>query len=76
MGNAIENIVQIDKDYIVQIGLNHEWCGALVQVTNVNECGVRGYINIPNKGLLFVNLKHDEYYVIGKAALICKEVEE
>ena len=76
MGNAIGNLAQIDKDYVVQIGLNHDWVGALVQVTNFDESGIRGYITIPSKGLLFVNLKHDEYYIVGKATLVCKEVEE
>ena len=61
--------VKVKVHDIVQVNEHHDWCGALIYVTEVQTLGIKGFLYIPGKGNSYVRLTEREYDVIGEAAL-------
>lgn len=67
------------KNDVIQINEkcgNKSWMGCLMIVDEVKSWGVQAYLHIPMQGDAYLRLKHEEYDVIGKAALVAKEDDE
>ena len=60
----------IEVDDVVQILPPNKWAGCFLTVTEVKSWGVQGYIKIPEKGLAYYRLEHEEYIFIGQAYLV------
>lgn len=58
---------------IVQLSLDHKWAGALVCVEQVRSWGIQGFIYVPTEGKAYIRVNHDEYYIIGEAAILIGE---
>ena len=56
---------------VVQIMPPNSWDGCFMVVTESKDWGVQGYVQIPESdGLAYYRAGHDEYVIIGSAALI------
>jgi len=68
-------MAKVKKNDVIQINekcANTGWIGCLMIVDEVKSWGVQAYLRIPMQGDAYLRLKHDEYDVIGKAALVAK----
>lgn len=63
-----ENIIE---DSVVQINENGQegWVGCLVQVSDVRNWGVQGWVQVPEEGLAYIRLKWEEIDYIGQAVM-------
>ena len=69
----------VKKNDVIQINERFKetgWIGCLMIVDEVKSWGVQAYLHVPMQGDAYLRLKHEEYDVIGKAALVAKEDEE
>ncbi|MBQ6123712.1 MAG: hypothetical protein IJI59_18510 [Clostridia bacterium] len=69
----------VKKNDVIQINEKFKgtgWIGCLMIVDEVKSWGVQAYLHVPMQGDAYLRLKHEEYDVIGKAALVAKEDEE
>ena len=57
---------------IVQVGLDHEWVGCLVVVTEVKTWGIQGYVQVPMQGAAYVRLKNEDFEKVGEAVYTLK----
>lgn len=64
------------KNDVIQINekcANTGWIGCLMIVDEVKSWGVQAYTHIPMQGDAYLRIKHEEYDVIGMAAMVAKE---
>ena len=69
----------VKKNDVIQINEKFKgtgWIGCLMIVDEVKSWGVQAYLHVPMQGDAYLRLKHEDYDVIGKAALVAKEDEE
>ena len=64
----------VKKNSVIQITENGKegWIGCLVQVTEVKDWGIQGFVNIPTQGEAYIRLKWDEIKYIGEAVMVYK----
>lgn len=70
---------KVKKNDVIQINencLSKDWIGCLMIVDEVKGWGVQAYLHVPMQGNAYLRIHHGEYDVIGKAAMVVKEVEE
>ena len=63
------------KNDVIQINEkcgNKSWIGCLMIVDEVKSWGVQAYTHIPMRGDAYLRIKHEEYDVIGMAAMVAK----
>lgn len=73
MNNTVKvnSVVQINERYN-----NEVWIGCLLQVTDVHDWGVMGYVKIPMQGLAYLRVQWKDVDYIGQAVMIHTENEE
>ena len=67
---------KVKKNDVIQINEKFEstgWIGCLMIVDEVKSWGVQAYLHVPMQGDAYLRIKHVEYDVIGKAAMVAKE---
>ena len=70
---------KVKKNDVIQINEKFKgtgWIGCLMIVDEVKSWGVRAYLHVPMQGDAYLRIKHGEYDVIGKAAMVAKEGAE
>lgn len=65
--------MKINKNDVVQIIPEHKWGGCFVQVTEIKEWGIQGFVQIPMEGQAFIRLNKEEFEKIGEAIFIPNE---
>ena len=66
----------VKKNDVIQINEKFKgtgWIGCLMIVDEVKSWGVQAYLHVPMQGDAYLRIKHEEYDVIGVAALVAKE---
>ena len=66
---------QVKKNDVIQINErcgNRGWIGCLMIVDEVRSWGIQAYLHVPMQGDAHLRIKHGEYDVIGKAAMVAK----
>lgn len=68
---------RIIENAIVQVNEKGQegWIGCLVQVSEIKEWGVQGWVQIPASGQAYIRLKWDEVDYIGQAVMITVKEE-
>lgn len=65
----------VKKNDVIQINEKFKgtgWIGCLMIVDEVKSWGVQAYLHVPMQGDAYLRIKHGEYDVIGKAAMVAK----
>jgi hypothetical protein len=62
----------IEVNDIVQINENGKegWVGCLVQVDEVKNFGIQGFVRMPLQGDAYIRLNFDQFEKVGKAILM------
>ncbi|MBC8147426.1 MAG: hypothetical protein H8E98_05520 [Bacteroidetes bacterium] len=63
----INSVVQINETS------REGWIGCLVQVSELKDWGIQGWVQIPMQGSAYIRLKWDEIDYIGEAVLYPQE---
>ena len=66
---------QVKKNDVIQINEKFKgtgWIGCLMIVDEVKSWGVQAYLHVPMQGDAYLRIKHGEYDVIGKTAMVAK----
>ena len=66
---------KVKKNDVIQINEKFKgtgWIGCLMIVDEVKSWGVQAYLHVPMQGDAYLRIKHGEYDVIGKAAMVAK----
>lgn len=72
-----ENKPKITVNSVVQANEKaKEWTGCLLQVSEVKEFGILGWIQIPFQGSAYIRLKWEQIEYIGQAVLGRPKTEE
>lgn len=69
-------MAKVKKNDVIQINEKFKgtgWIGCLMIVDEVKSWGVQAYLHVPMQGDAYLRIKHEEYDVIGVAALVAKE---
>lgn len=62
---------ELKRGTVIQINENvKDWCGCLMIVDEVKSCGVQAGMKTPLTGTTYMRLKHDQFEIIGQAALV------
>lgn len=61
----VNDVIQVNEHF-----RREEWIGCLMFVREVKEWGVIAGLKIPMQGTGYLRLTHDQYDVIGTAALV------
>ena len=70
---------KVKKNDVIQINENFNgsgWVGCLMIVDEVKNWGVQAYLHVPMQGDAYLRIKHGEFDVIGKAAMVAKKDNE
>lgn len=70
MANVHDDIMAHVDDVIQATESANEWSGCLFIVSEVLSWGVSAYMKVPNSGLAYVRLTHEQYEIIGEAVLV------
>ena len=61
----VNDVIQVNEHF-----MREEWIGCLMIVREAKEWGVMAGLKVPMEGIAYLRLTHDQYDVIGKAALV------
>ena len=70
---------KVKKNDVIQINEKFKstgWIGCLMIVDEVKSWGVQAYLHVPMQGDAYLRIKHGEYDVIGKAAMVAKRGDD
>ena len=65
MNANVNDVIQVNEYFT-----REEWIGCLMIVREAKEWGVMAGLKVPTEGIAYLRLTHDQYDVIGKAALV------
>lgn len=69
----------VKKNDVIQINEKFKgtgWIGCLMIVDEVKSWGVQAYLHVPMQGDAYLRIKHGEFDVIGKAAMVAKRGDD
>lgn len=61
---------RVQRGDVIQIAEGHAWAGCLALVCETKSFGCMAGIEIPEKGMAYIRLTKDDYYIIGRAVLV------
>ena len=59
---------------VIQANENaHDWCGALLTVSEVKDWGVQAFLHVPFQGDAYIRLSHNQYDELHAEAVLMPE---